>query len=209
MIGQRFGKLKVVSSAPRAASGNIMYHCQCDCGETTLTSASHLRIGKTRSCGCLRTESAARATLAATTHGMKNTATYRVWAAMLSRCRNPNAQQYRNYGARGIAVCKRWHKFEGFLADMGVCPEGMSLDRHPNVNGGYKPSNCRWATTLQQARNKQNTIYLEYNGVRKSLRDWEDDLGLPKEVIYGRVKNGWSVERAIETPYQSQKAHPR
>ena len=208
MIGQRFGKLRVTASAPPAESGNVQYKCRCDCGKRSVVTASNLRIGKTKSCGCLRVASAARATIAATTHGMKNTGIYRVWNSMLNRCRNPSVPQYPNYGGRGIKVCARWKKFENFFADMGVCPAGLSLDR-VDVNGDYRPSNCRWATQKQQSRNTRKTIWLEHRGVVKSLRDWEDDLGLPKEVIYGRIKNGWTVERAIEAPYQAHKAHPK
>lgn len=209
MIGKRFGQLVVISLAPRATSGNTRYNCRCDCGKSSTVTASHLRLGKTQSCGHLRAEAAARATIAATTHGMRNTNTYSVWNSMLNRCRNPKVPNYPSYGGRGITVCPQWYRFETFFADMGVCPQGLSIDRYPDVDGNYEPGNCRWATNAQQQRNKRNTIHLTHKGITKSLRDWEDDLGLPKEVIYGRIKNGWSPERAIEVPYQANKAHPR
>lgn len=209
MIGQRFGRLEVLTLAPRATSGNIMYECRCDCGSHTITSASNLRIGKTRSCGCLRSESAARATIAATKHGMKNTNTYRAWNAMLNRCKNPSVESYPNYGGRGISVCPQWHKFEVFFADMGACPPGLTLDRYPDQEGNYQPGNCRWATRSQQERNKRSTTYLEHEGVRQSVRDWEEQFGIPKDVFYYRVRNGWTPARIFGTPYQSHKAHPK
>lgn len=87
-----------------------------------------------------------------TTHGMKNTPTYTSWCAMKQRCTNSKRPSYNYYGGRGITYCERWKDFNNFLADMGVRPEGTSLDRIDS-NGNYEPDNCRWATYKVQARN--------------------------------------------------------
>lgn len=76
---------------------------------------------------------------------------------MIQRCTNSNNSGYRNYGGRGIQVCERWLKFDNFYADMGDRPSGMSLDRK-DVDGNYEPSNCRWRTLREQARNTRASV---------------------------------------------------
>lgn len=83
------------------------------------------------------------------------TRTYRIWCAMRARCQYPSINGYADYGGRGITVCDRWREdFRNFLADMGECPPGLSIDRVDN-DGNYEPGNCRWATSLEQRRNQR------------------------------------------------------
>lgn len=89
-------------------------------------------------------------------HGHRNprTPTYRSWDCMIQRCTNWRNKDWDLYGARGIKVCDRWRSFANFLEDVGVRPEGTTLDRI-DVNGHYEPGNCRWATPLQQVHNRR------------------------------------------------------
>jgi hypothetical protein len=73
---------------------------------------------------------------------------------MRKRCQDPNAHNFKYYGAVGVTVCKRWGTFVNFLADMGQRPEGKTLDRK-NPNGNYTPRNCRWATPAEQRNNRR------------------------------------------------------
>lgn len=158
--GIRHGRLmprhqvRIALSSGREVIG---WECACDCGKVTTVHASHLRSGRTRSCGCLWAEEVP----GRVTHGATKTRELWAWDAMLRRCYNPNVVNFKYYGERGIRVCDRWRYGENglsgyscFLCDMGLRPDGMTLDRI-NVDGDYLPENCRWATAKLQAQNKR------------------------------------------------------
>jgi hypothetical protein len=161
--------------------------CRCGCGNQKSVSAGNLRSGAVASCGCSRK-----------THGASDTRTYRVWWAMIARCRYKRMPFWVRYGGRGIRVCWRWKKFENFLADMGEAPPGLTLDRKNN-DGNYSPSNCWWATQAEQERNKDHTRYIDHKGQRMCVTDWAAVKGLKINLICTRLSRGWSVERALET----------
>jgi hypothetical protein len=153
LSGQKFGRLTVM-----AYVGSSLWRCRCECGVIKSAPANSLTSGRTRSCGCLHRE-AARITgsTIGVTHGETGTPTYTCWAAMIRRCYNPNAVQYRHYGGRGIKVCTRWKSYVNFRDDMGRKPDGLSLDRI-DVDGDYCQENCRWATALMQTRNRRPRV---------------------------------------------------
>lgn len=131
-------------------------------------------------------------------HGMTGTPTYKCWREMLKRCKNKNCISYPNYGGRGISVCDRWNTFVNFFADMGVKPPKMQIDRK-EVNGNYEPSNCKWSTLSEQANNKRNSVFIEYDGERHTLPDWSRLTGVPFWRLRRRFILGWSAERILKT----------
>lgn len=163
-----------------------LYKCPI-CENIWETSVTNINTRSVKSCGCTK--------LGNRTHGMHKTTIYRVWANMRQRCYSRYCPEYENYGGRGIKVCKEWEDFENFYEDMDDPPEDdMSLDRIDN-DGDYCKENCRWATQKEQARNKQNTLYLTDNdGVTKSLSEWAEILGEPYNLLFYRHKAGWTAD---------------
>jgi hypothetical protein len=197
--GRRFGSLLVLNlKKERGRLGEVQWDCICDCGKERVTSTALLANGISTSCGCKSYETRKK-------HGMTNTRTFKSWDSMKQRCINPNDPSYAKYGARGITICKRWvESFNNFLADMGERPEGKSIDRI-DVNGNYEPLNCRWATRSEQQRNKTNSVFLEWQGEKKSTADWADIVGIPRKIICDRISAGWSIEDALTKPNRKAK----
>jgi hypothetical protein len=118
---------------------------------------------------------------------------------MVQRCTDPRSTNYERYGARGITVCERWREFKNFLADMGERPDGTSIDRI-DPNGNYELCNCRWATPKRQARNRTNSKALVYRGVVAPVAELAEMYGKNLRRVYRRMRDGWSLEKALETP---------
>lgn len=200
LTGQRFGRLTVLE---RAGGGHsVTWKCQCDCGGMAIVSSSHLTHQDTKSCGCLRKEATSKQfrTHGAATHG-KRSREYNIWLAMHDRCNNKNNTAFNDYGGRGITICERWeNSFESFLADMGHCPKGHTIDRIDN-DKGYSPGNCRWATYKQQNNNRRDNIHISFRGQTLTIPEWSERTGISAGAIRQRLKTlKWSIERALTTP---------
>lgn len=195
----RFGRLIAQEAATK--NGHTAWLCLCDCGATHVVCTSHLRSGYSRSCGCLKAEIVAAG--ANTRHGMRHTKTYDSWCSLKGRCLNPNDSAFFKYGGRGIKVCVRWMLFENFLADMGACPDGKTIDRINN-DGNYEPGNCRWATPKEQANNTRRNHILTLNGESMTIAQWAERIGETSYFIKNRIKYGWPVERILTEPKRIQ-----
>lgn len=199
-VGTVFPNCRIVGLAtPQLRNGypHERYICTCNCGHQFEQDKAALRLNPGVMCKSCAGKVAAKARGA---DGRSTTPEWHAWRNMLQRCSNPNAQAYHNYGARGLTVCKRWEKFENFLADMGPRPEGHTLERVNNEKG-YKPSNCVWATPEQQNRNTRTSRWLTANGERMLLVDWARRLGTKPTTIWLRLdRYGWSEQDACTTP---------
>ena len=126
---------------------------------------------------------------------------------MKRRCYNTEDKFYKDYGARGITVCKEWmdkkngHKnFQKWAIETGW-KEGYSIDRI-DVNGNYEPSNCRWANPVQQANNRRNNFYVTINGITKTSTEWAKQIGISQRAFVGRIENGWGENRLLKPKYK-------
>jgi len=188
----RYGRLIAIEDVG-FKSGKRMWRCLCDCGKEIVTQGAMLTRGGTRSCGCLAGENNK-------THGKSNSETYRTYSGMKTRCLNKKHRQYSNYGGRGITICDRWiASFENFLADMGERPAGMTLDRKDN-NGNYEPSNCRWATDTEQARNRSSNLFLTYQGETLCMKEFAKKFNIKRTTLGRRLSAGWPIEKALLDP---------
>ena len=137
-------------------------------------------------------------------HGHHGTLTYARWKSMMQRCYAPKTKNFAHYGSKGIDVCRRWHDFALFLADMGECPSrSMTLDRKDAAKG-YEPANCRWATRAEQNRNRpSHAVMLTHEGQTHSATDWANSIGMTPNALLMRLRLGWSVARALTQPVKA------
>lgn len=194
MVGQKFGDIDILERVGTASSRDAIWRYRCVCGEIHKASGYAIRSGKTTCCPKCAAKKVGQCSV---THGLTESPEYGSWTDMKTRCLNPNSTSYSGYGGRGISICDRWaDSFEAFLSDMGPKPTpDHSIDRIDN-DGNYEPANCRWATRIEQARNRRNfretagVIEIEINGVVKPLVDWCEEYECKPKTAYLRFKNG-------------------
>lgn len=198
--GQRFNRLVVQKFEGITPSGHSRWLCLCDCGKTKVAQSTHLKRGHTKSCGCLLKE--CHAARKGPKGGQKHIPLFSIWKAMIRRTTDPKADNYFNYGGRGISVCKEWREsFDQFVADIGPRPTPThTLDRK-EVNGNYEPGNVRWATPKEQGRNKRSNRSIEFRGQIKTISEWSEIIGITIRAMDCRLRK-WGVEMALTIPAQ-------
>lgn len=196
LTGRTFGRLTVLSDWDRKNS-SIRWHCLCECGNERMVFATALKRGSTKSCGCISIDTPARLVHGHAKRGSHSTE-HRSWESAKARCYNKKNARYHSHGARGITMCDQWiDNFQQFLADMGPCPDGKSIDRIDN-NGNYEPGNCRWATDIEQANNLRRTRFvIKPDGNKTTIGNLSRETGLKYTTLMRRHVHNWSYERLV------------
>ncbi|MET3700168.1 hypothetical protein SAMN05877753_1233 [Bacillus oleivorans] len=184
--GQKFGMLTAIKRVGKSAGRVSIWLCKCDCGNEYETIISRLRNGTTTSCGCKKRVD----------NPVSNERLFRIWQSMRQRCNNPNANYYELYGGRGIKICPDWDKYKAFKewALNNGYEEHLTIDRINN-NEGYKPNNCRWVTMKEQQSNKNNNVFVKYNGEKITLAELSRRTGLSLPMLHRRHKAGYRGEK--------------
>ncbi len=196
VTGTQYGRLTVIGFGGRDGTVSFWF-CECECGNIVRVRAGQLQCGKTQSCGCLRVEVA---TISNTTHGMRDSPEYRIFAHAKDRCTNPNDKRWDDYGGRGIEF--RFNSFEEFFAEIGERPgTKYHIDRIDN-EGHYEVGNVRWCTHQESARNKRTSRRLTRDGRTQLLIEWAEELDVNPSAILYRLKSGQSEQDALTPPFK-------
>lgn len=202
IAGDKIGRLTLISSF-RGGEGHLYWNCICECGVKTTPRDTTLKYRKALSCGCLRLE---LLSITHREHGDSNKPEWLAWNSMIERCERKSHPAFKNYGLRGIKVCRRWRRsYPLFLADVGRRPSpSHSLNRIEN-DGNYEPGNVNWATRTEQARNRRSNRIIEIDGVRKTATEWANHFHINYWTACHRIKYGWSVKEAFTAPLKKNK----
>lgn len=174
LTGKTINNLFVIKRVENTKSGNTRWLCKCICGKEFITNGTAIRIGHTKSCGCLRKEKTSGKNCILYKHGLYRTRLYKTWHNMIQRCSNKNNIHFKNYGGRGIKVCDDWKNdflsFYNWAINNGY-KDNLTIDRI-DVNGNYEPSNCRWVTMKEQSNNRTSNHLITFNNETHNMMEW-------------------------------------
>lgn len=215
LIGLKVNRLLVLSRAKKIKGDKARYWiCLCSCGIKKRIETKCLTSGKKQiSCGCFHKEVVSKLFKKhgfSLDHSMRRE--YSTWTGIKARCFNKNHDFYHLYGGRGITVCFGWREdFDVFFKDMGKKPLGLSIDRI-DVNGNYSCGKCseckkmkwqlnaKWSNAKEQGMNKRNNRIVVFNGNKRVFSDLCKEYGHISQVVSSRIKSGWRIKKALETP---------
>ena len=210
LIGQRFGRLVVLSRAD--GSKYTQWHCKCDCGNECDVLAGNLVKGHTTSCGCFREEN--RPNLRKT-HGERNSRLYSVWCKMKDRCYCVNNPSYPRYGGRGITICDEWRNdfvaFRDWAYSNGydeTASYGESTFDRIDNSKGYSPDNCRIVNEQIQANNRRTNKLVTYNGETHTVAEWSRILGINQGTLTAGLWAGRTIEHYVND-FKPRNTHPK
>lgn len=203
--GDKFGRLTIIkevegiSYPPNTRIRRFL--CVCDCGNEKIVRYDYLKNGKCKSCGCLVLETNKSHRIY--DDSIACSRLYRIWWSMKQRCYYPKNISYKNYGAKGVTICKEWLddflNFYNWSIANGYA-DNLTIDRI-DINGNYEPSNCRWATYKEQANNTSRSVSISYKGTTHTISEWSDIVGINASCLRQRIViRKWSVEKAFSTP---------
>lgn len=182
-IGEKFGKLTVLSIDTQKPKGETWMICECECGNTKSIRLNSLRCGKSTSCGCAKGNNK---------HNKTNSRLYRIWNGMKNRCNNPNSKDFERYGGRGICINEEWNddftSFYEWAIDNGY-EDNLTIDRI-NFDNNYSEENCRWVNIKTQDNNKSNNIIIEYNNEYLTLKQLSEKININYQTLFGRYRKG-------------------
>jgi len=205
LAGRVFSNLTVMSleydAKPRS------WRCECICGSEVVVKQKALLDRLKQSCGCIKRKRPKRrgAPIHPSMHGL-----YCVWGGIKDRCYNPNNVSYKNYGGRGVVMCKEWKKnpraFIKWALKNGWSPD-LQIDKDIKSKGTpvYSPDTCSIVTAKENSRHKRNTHWLTFDGETRCLSEWAEIVGIEYSALRSRLKIGWDVERALTKPVNKKK----
>ena len=203
-VGKKYGRITVVGfEKSTSVNGSWMWKVECDCGNVKVVYPRDVKLGKVKSCGCLHNELARERAAKFKNCIYENKRLYNIYNKVKRRCFEASEQRCKDYGGRGITMCNAWVNSFDVFADWAKThgyTDDLTLERI-DVNGNYCPENCMWITRVQQARNKRDTVIVEYNGRNVKLIELAENAAVTYDTLHDRIfRRGWDVKTAVCTP---------
>lgn len=201
-IGKKINRLTIIKIL-EVQNGKTRVQCICDCGKKRIVRFDSLMNKSTSSCGCYGIQVKKK-------HGQIDHPLYNVWVGMRNRCNDESAKSYKNYGGKGVVVCKEWSDFKNFY-EWGIkngWSKGLQLDKDilaKEIPGKlYSPKTCCFVTRKENMNRTTKCVFIEYKGETKTMKGWSEFLNIPYHVIVGRYHSKWPIDKIFNTPVQMQ-----